>query len=47
MPRCCEVAANSAIVPLNAGHMCVLNFGVSDVIVDVVGVVPASSDNAL
>ena len=47
MPRCCDVVANSAIVPLDAGYMCVLNYGVSDVIVDVVGVVPTSSDSAL
>jgi len=29
--------ANSAIVPLNDGHMCLVTYGKSDVIVDVVG----------
>ena len=29
--------ANSAIVPLDDGHMCLLTYGKSDVIVDVVG----------
>jgi hypothetical protein len=29
--------ANSAIVPLDAGYMCLLTYGKSDVIVDVVG----------
>jgi len=29
--------ANSAIVPLDAGYMCLLNYGKSDVIVDVIG----------
>jgi hypothetical protein len=29
--------ANSAIVPLDDGHMCLVTYGKSDVIVDVVG----------
>jgi len=39
--------ANSAIVPLDAGYMCVLNYGVPLWTSNVVGVVPAPSTSAL
>ncbi len=32
-----DTVANSAVVPLDAGHMCLLTYGKSDVIIDVSG----------